>query len=207
MSNTTAQNAFNPELKKQLDSICRSDQKYREILSDEISDSLKKDSIAKALNIPANNLINGIWKVQNSLDSSNLIFVENIILKYGYPGKTLVGEKTGEAAWNVIQHSSKIDKYLDVIKTAAEKKELPFKLYAMMYDRYLANKKMEQIYGSQIVMVHLKNGQSDWYVWPIRDPAKVNELRKKAGFEKTVEEIAKGLGVEYSIIKMSDIKL
>jgi hypothetical protein len=45
--------------------------------------------------------------------------VEDIIMKFGYPGRTLVGEETCDAAWNVIQHSVKIDKYLEVIKKAA----------------------------------------------------------------------------------------
>jgi hypothetical protein len=205
--NANGQNSFDPQLKKQLDSVSRSDQKYRGILSNGISDSVKNDSLAKAFNIPAKNVIDHLWKLQNSIDSSNLVFVENIFLKYGYPGRSLVGAATCEAAWNVIQHSRKIDKYIGLIKNATTKKELPFKLYAMMYDRYLVAKKKKQIYGSQIVMLHLKNGKTDWYVWPIKDPVKVNKLRKKAGFDKSVEANAKSLDVDYSIIKMSDLKI
>ena len=205
--NANGQNSFNPELKKQLDSVFQLDQKYRGILSNGISDSIKNDSIAKAFNIPTKNVICSIWKLQNSIDSSNLVFVEAIIQKYGYPGKTLVGTETCKAAWDVIQHSPKIDKYVALIKIAADKKELPFKLYAMMFDRYLVGNKKEQIYGSQIVMVHLKNGKNDWYVWPIKNPGKVNRLRRKAGFEKSVEGNAKSLDVDYKIIRMCDIKL
>jgi hypothetical protein len=205
--NTNGQNSFDPQLKKQLDSVWRSDQKYREMLSNGISDPVKNDSLAKAFNIPAKNVINNLWKLQNSIDSSNLVFVENIFQKYGYPGKSLVGAGTCEAAWNVIQHSNKIDKYINLIKNAANKKELPFRLYAMMYDRYLVNNKKEQIYGSQVVMLHLKNGEIGWYVWPIKKPAKVNKLRRQAGFDKSVEENAKSLDVDYRIIKMSDVKI
>ena len=191
----------------QLDSAWQLDQKYRELLSNGISNSLIKDSISKSLNIPPEQVTNTLWKLQNSIDSTNLIFVEAILLKYGYPGKTLVGEETSEAAWNIIQHSQKIDQYLQLIRNAATKKELPFKLYAMMYDRYLVNHKKEQIYGTQIKLVHLKNGQNGWFVWPIKNPQQVNSLRRKAGFNQSVEENAKRLDVDYSVIKISDLRL
>ena len=96
-----------------------------------------------------------------------------------HPGKTMVGPGTCEAAWNIIQHSPKIDQHLGLIKRAATKKELPFKLYAMMFDRYLVNLKREQIYGSQVVLIRFKNGQRGWFVWPVRNPKKVNKLSQK----------------------------
>ena len=203
----SAQNLYNPELKKQLDSVWQLDQKYREVLSNGIPDSLKKDSMAKSLNISPGNLVNTLWRLQNAIDSSNLIFVEKILFKYGYPGKTMVGPGTCEAAWNIIQHSPKIDQHLGLIKRAATKKELPFKLYAMMFDRYLVNLKREQIYGSQVVLIRFKNGQRGWFVWPVRNPKKVNKLRRGAGFDQTVEENAKRLDVDYSVIKISDLQL
>jgi len=141
----------------------------------------------------------------NSIDSSNLVFVEGVIMKFGYPGRTLVGESTCEAAWNVIQHSSEIDKYIGIIKKAAMEKELPFRLYAMMYDRFLVNHNREQVYGTQVCMLKLKNGERGWFVYPIKNPGNVNRLRIKAGFEQSVEENAKRLHVEYKVIKVSDI--
>lgn len=197
---------YNAALKKQLDSVWQRDQQYREILSNGIADSTQKDSLAKALHLPANSIINALWKLQNAIDSADIIFIEGVFVRYGYPGKTLVGLPTNEAAWNVVQHSVKIDKYLPLIKKEAEQKELPFKLYAMMYDRYLVEHKQEQVYGSQITMLHLKTGENDWFVWPIKNPEKVNQLRKQAGFTETVEENAKRLDVVYRVIKMGEIK-
>jgi len=181
------------KLKNQLDSVLQLDQKYREILSNGISDSTQQDSIATSLGIEPKSVIKTLWKLQHSIDSSNLVFVEDVIMKFGYPGRTLVGEETCDAVWNVIQHSSKIDRYLDIIKKAATEKELPFRLYAMMYDRYLMNHKKEQIYGTQVSFLHLKNGESGWFVYPIKNPRKVNKLRRKAGFDQSVEENAKRL--------------
>ena len=203
---TYGQSVKDVNLKNQLDSVLRLDQKYREILSNGISDK-EEDSIAKSLNVEPNNIIGRLWLLQNSIDSSNFVFIQAIIAKYGYPGKTLVGEESCDAAWNVIQHSTMIDKYIDTIKRAAKKNELPFRLFAMMYDRYLLNHKKEQIYGTQISMLHLKDGESGWFVYPIKNPKRVNKLRKKAGFDLSVEANAKRLGVEYRVIKISDIKI
>jgi len=199
------QSEIDVRLKNQLDSVMQLDQKYREILSNGIADSIQQDSIARSLNVDPESIIKTLWKLQNSIDSSNLVFVENVIMKFGYPGRTLVGEETWDAAWNVIQHSSKIDKYLGIIKKAATEKELPFRLYAMMYDRYLVNHKKEQMYGTQVSMLHLKNGETDWFVYPIKNPKKVNKLRRRAGFDQSVEENAKRLDVEYRVIKISEI--
>lgn len=204
---TQGQSVLNLKLKNQLDSVMQLDQKYREILSKGTMNSTQQDSLAKALQVEPKSVIKTLWKLQNTIDASNLVFVEDVISKFGYPGKTLVGEETGAAAWNVIQHSAKIDKYLGLIKKAATKKELPFKLYAMMYDRYLVEHKTAQIYGTQISMLHLKNGESGWFVYPIKNPGKTNKLRRKAGFDQSVEENAKRLDVEYRVIKISEIKM
>ncbi len=112
------------------------DQKYREALMLMMTDTSKTDSLAKTLNITRKNLNDELWKRQLSIDSANVEFVENIFQRYGYPGKSLVGTPTNETAWYVIQHSFKISKYLNLMKDAAKKNELPFRLVAMMEDRY-----------------------------------------------------------------------
>lgn len=171
----------------------------------DLTDSIKSDSIAKALNIPLNSLSNSLWQKQTTIDSANLIFVELIIKKYGYPGKTLVGTPANESAWYVIQHSPKIEKYINLIKQAADKKEIPFYLYAMTEDRYLLGQGKEQVYGTQATRRTLKSGKTEEFIWPIKDPRYVNDRRKKAGFEQTVEENAKRLGVKYRVVLISEI--
>ena len=69
------------------------------------------------------------------------------------------------------------------------------------------NHKKEQIYGTQVSFLHLKNGESGWFVYPIKNPRKVNKLRRKAGFDQSVEENAKRLDAEYRVIKISEIKM
>lgn len=192
-------------LKKQLDSIMVLDQQYRAALM-EMTDPLKRDSMAKAFSIPKNELESRMWEWQNKIDSSNLRYIEGIFQQFGYPGKSRVGIPANEVAWFVIQHSDKIQEYIPLIREAGEKKELPFRLVAMMEDRYLVGQNKEQIYGTQVTCQPLKNGKKECFVWPIRDPEKVNERRRKAGFDQTVEENAKRLGTVYRMVKLSEVK-
>ncbi|WPU99524.1 DUF6624 domain-containing protein [Mucilaginibacter sp. cycad4] len=201
-----AQQKFNPVLKKQLDSVLALDQKYRDTLTWLMTPG-KSDSVLKAISMSSGRAMSHYWGLQNRIDSANVVFVEQLFKKYSYPGKTLVGEPTNEAAWYVIQHSPKINQYMPLMKTAAENKELPFRLYAMMLDRQLMNEGKEQIYGSQATSKPLRNGQKvGYYVWPIKDAATVNERRKQAGFDQTVEENAKRLGIDYKVVKIEDVK-
>lgn len=200
-----AQNKYNPILKKQLDSVMVLDQKYRDTLTLLMTPD-KANVTTKAMGMTIAAATNHYWKLQNAIDSTNTLFVEAIFKRYGYPGKTLVGDNTNEAAWYVIQHSKKIDDYIPMIKEAAEAHELPFKLYAMMLDRYLMNKNQEQIYGTQATMRKLKaSGKSEWFIWPIKNPETVNQRRKEAGFPDTVEENAKRMDIAYKVVRLSDI--
>nr|WP_294790744.1 DUF6624 domain-containing protein [uncultured Mucilaginibacter sp.] len=200
-----AQKQINLPLKKQLDSVMALDQKYREILT-YLAQPTKRDSVAKSLALTVNEANMHYWKLQNHIDSSNLAFIERVFDKYGYPGKTLVGSPTNESAWNLIQHSNKIDRYLPLIKKAAEENELPFSLYAMMLDRQLMNEGKEQVYGTQAMTKKLKNGKVESFIWPIKNPNQVNRLRKEAGFATTVEENAKRFNIVYQVVAIDEVK-
>jgi len=182
------------------------DQKYREALMLMMTDTSKTDSLAKTLNITRKNLNDELWKRQLSIDSANVEFVENIFQRYGYPGKSLVGTPTNETAWYVIQHSFKISKYLNLMKDAAKKNEISFRLVAMMEDRYLMNEGKEQIYGTQGTSRLLKNGKKENIIWPIQNPEQVNQRRKQAGFDQTVEDNAKRPGIVYRVVKLSEVQ-
>jgi len=174
---------FDAQLKKKLDSIMVMDQKYRS-------------------NFDFNN-----WNKQLKIDSSNIAFVERLIAERGYPGQSMVGPEAGKSVWYVLQHSNKIEKYIDTIELAAKRKELPFRLYAMMLDRHLMYQNKPQIYGTQGST--LKNGFN--FIWPIENPDSVNERREEF-FGDTVEQSARGLFGEdfefrnYSIEEIENLK-
>ncbi len=206
-----AQKKINENLKRELDSIMKSDQILREYINFDTSEGRKQEIVKELGRENDPNFRKGIWLEMKKRDSLNLIKIEEIIKQYGYPGKSLVGEPTNIAAWYVIQHSSKIGEYLLMIEQEAKKKEIPFTYFAKMQDRYLTQQGKEQIYGTQGQMKQITNketGKKEFfnYVSPIQNPAKVNDRRKKAGFTTTVEENAKVMGMEYKVYTLDEIK-
>jgi len=200
------QKPVNIALKHKLDSVMVLDQKYRDTLTQLMMPAQQK-RIAAELKMSVAQANKHYWKLQGHLDALNLIFLEKLFVKYGYPGKSMVGSPANESAWYIIQHSPKISKYLPIIKRAAEHSELPYHLYAMMLDRYLMDNNKEQIYGSQGAYRTLKNGKTGWIIWPVKDAKHVNARRKKAGFDNTVEEYAGSLEIKYRNVSLKEVVL
>lgn len=209
ISFSQAQSKINQNLKIELDSILKSDQIFREYIDSETTENRKLE-ILKVTGYSKEKLLQNTWGIINKQDSINLVKVERIIAEYGYPGKTLVGESTNEAAWNVIQHSDKIAKYFSLIEKAGADDEIDFTKVAMMQDRLLCSQGKEQIYGTQAAgrkIINKETGKEEFfkYILPINNPEEVNELRKKAGFTSTVEENAKRMEIEYKVYTLVEI--
>ncbi len=200
----------NPRLKHELDSIHAVDQRWRNMMFNPRI-SRRPDSLARALGVTRESLPTYIPGQLLRTDSTNQVRMKAILKQYGYPGKTLVGTPTNEAAWFVIQHSANIESYLPLIKKAANKGELPFYLYAQMLDRQLMRDGREQRYGTQAMGYNVLNtatGRREAqppFIWPIEDAAGVNERRKKAGFEDTVEQEAADMGIPYRVLTLKDV--
>jgi len=200
--NCFAQSQINLKLKARLDTILQRDQGVREFFDTETSEK-RKDTIALLLGYPKDTLQKlGMMTMMSRTGPADIAKVEGIIAQYGYPGKTLVGEPTNTAVFFVIQHSNKIAKYYPLIEEAGKKGELPFNYVALMLDRKLMNEHKEQLYGTQMVTIRITDAKTGnkrmfSYVVPITDAANVNQRRKEAGFDLTVEQNAKRLGVVY----------
>lgn len=119
-----SQTKINEDLKKELDNILVQDQIFREYIDDQTTD-LRKQEISKIVSYPKDYLDNNIWSLITKTDSVNLLKVEKIVLKYGYPGRSMVGEPTNTAVFLVIQHSPKISKYYPLIEEAGKNREIP----------------------------------------------------------------------------------
>ena len=196
-----AQTKPNARLKHELDSIYEVDQRYRAML---FNPRLNRnpDSLAAALGVAKPALNAAIMDRMQRTDATNSERVQAILKQYGYPGKSLVGTPTNAAAWYVIQHEpALIPQYLPMMKLAVDKDELPFSRYAMMLDRQLQGQGKEQLYGTQVIGY---NGQPP-FVWPIQQPAQVNQRRKQAGFKDTVEENSALMGVTYKVLTLEDV--
>lgn len=205
-----AQKQFNAGLKRELDSLYTLDQRWRSLMFDPRLNR-QPDSVAAALGVKRGDLPNYLALQMLRTDSANMVRVRAIIKQYGYPGESLVGEPSNEAAWYIIQHSGDIKSYLPLIKTAAKRGELPFRLYAQMLDRQLMRDGKEQLYGTQAMGYNPVNAATGVresqppFVWPIKDEPKVNERRKQAGFSTTVEQNAAILGIKYRVVTLQEV--
>jgi hypothetical protein len=195
-----AQSPLNLRLRHELDSIRVQDWHYRKILS-RLREG-QDDSLAAALHLPPDQIVSYARTHMQRADSSNIRRVEDIIWRYGYPGKTLVGRPTNEAAWYIIQHSDKIAQYLIWVQGAAEAGEIPFYRYAQMLDRKLMDDGQEQVYGTQwagyTVLDHATGRpHTIALIWPIKDASKVDKRRREAGFATTLAQSAAKIGIPY----------
>ncbi len=131
-------------------------------------------------------------------DSANQVKMKFILLRYGWLPKSKIGEKASDAIFYVIQHADTnlIKTNLPTLKKLAKQDEAWKTHAAMMEDRLLMYRKKKQVYGTQAASNAFTKGKM--VVWPIEISKKVNQRRKKAGFEMTVEENAKRLGATYN---------
>ncbi|KAA3624936.1 MAG: DoxX family protein [Flavobacterium sp.] len=193
-----------PELKKTLDSIATLDQRYRKLMYLETEEE-REQAATEAGFKEADYTIGTLWAKQAVIDSLNMNYIAGIFDTRGYPGKSMVGD-ANTAAWYVLQHNpSHIEQYLPMIKEAGQEGEIPFRLVAMMEDRYLMGKGEPQIYGTQGMTYDDERGD---LIWPIANPEGVNERRKEAGFDTTIEAYAKNLfgeDFEYKVLTMEDV--
>lgn len=85
------------------------------------------------------------------IDASNVKRLKEIILQYGYPGKTLVGYDYNYIAFFIIQHSNyefQIN-LLPTLEEAVSNNELDEGLLPALYDRISLQKNGTQKYGTQ----------------------------------------------------------
>jgi TonB family protein len=169
--------SYNKKLVVQLDTILQTDQQYR---------SIKNAS-------PQQDEIN--MHKQGVIDIANLAKVEKIIARYGYPGKSIVGEKHQSTVFLVIQHNDTEtqQKYLPLLTAAAEKGELRASSLAILIDRVRTGRGQKQLYGSQ-----LHETKSGIKLYPIEDEAKVNMRRAKVGLQP-LEVYLKDWKINYKV--------
>ncbi|NRT10732.1 hypothetical protein [Flavobacterium sp. 14A] len=131
--------------------INKDDQIFRRLYFFKDDYESKSDSLKKLFKVDDIGLKEILVKSMMKNDSINLLKIEKIIQKYGYPGKSLVGETESDVAWEVIQHATfeTRKKYLNLLKSTADKNEIRFTLYALTLDRVLMEENKLQKYGSQ----------------------------------------------------------
>lgn len=119
----------------------------------------------------------------NALHTSKLLEdLDNIILKFGYPGKTLTGSEYAIAFSIISSASIKYkEKHYDLIIEAANLGELDWSDVAFFVDKVKVAKKEKQVYGTQYK--YDENLKKIFY-YPVEDSDKMNERRKKVGLKE-----------------------
>lgn len=121
---------------------------------------------------------------------SNAARLTRIIERYGWPGKSLVGEEGAEAAWLIAQHAIGdppfMRRCLSLLQRAGRDDEAPLWQAAMLEDRIRMFEGRRQIYGSQFQQD--ENGEMIPY--PIGNPEEVDERRRAVGLPPLQEKWA-----------------
>jgi TonB family protein len=181
MSGNLNAQSLNKELMLQLDSIGRTDQLYRSKAAQLAARTPQEDD---------RNM-----RKQDSIDAKNLAKIDKIIARYGYPGKSLVGEKYMSVAFMVVQHAEPEarEKYLPLMLDASKRGELRASSVAIMIDRSKVDKREKQVYGSQ-----LHETPQGVKINPIEDEANVN-VRRAAVRLPPLEQYLKEWNIKYKV--------
>jgi hypothetical protein len=121
------------------------------------------------------------YRSLNNLNSLKVLSdIDNIIQKFGYPGKTLVGNQS-PIIFSIISNFTiqYKEKYYDVITSAADEGELDWSDVAFFVDKVKVAKKEKQLYGTQFVIK-----ENNILYYPIEDKGLLNERRIKKGLEE-----------------------
>ncbi|MFO7593394.1 MAG: DUF6624 domain-containing protein [Pseudomonadota bacterium] len=115
------------------------------------------------------------------LHENNIARLKEIIVEYGWPGKSLVGLEGAKAAWIIAQHGTQDQEFMKrsllLLKEAVAEGEAKGWCLAYLQDRMLTMTGKPQIYGTQ----HDFDGNGIAHPLPIAEPDKVDMLREELG--------------------------
>ena len=182
---------LNQTLRSELLKMQNDDQKYRDEVDKIRATSLTADEKQKQ--------VAARMEKQETLDKRNLRRLVQIIDKYGWPGRSLVGKEGALTAFLIIQHAELEDqkKYFPMLKEAVRRGEANQDYAALLEDRILMREGKKQIYGSQL---HFNEVTKKLELWPIEDEENVDARRASVGLEPLAEYV-KRFGLEYKPLK------
>lgn len=124
-------------------------------------------------------MINVVWELKEKLNQQNLLRLKEILDKEGWPKSSEVRGYAAQTVFLIIQHSDleTQQKYLPLMKEAAEKGEADKGSLALLIDRVNLGEGKQQIYGSQI----FRHDDGSFYVKDLFEPEYVNQRRKEVG--------------------------
>ena len=140
-------------------------------------------------------VVMALWELKRRINEQNVADLEAIISRNGWPKISQVGRQAASAAFLIVQHSNDTlqRKYLPTLKQLCEEQEAAWPDYALMYDRIQTSANMPQRYGSQ---VRYNDALKKYELFPLEDPAKVDQWRAEAGLGPLKDYVARW-GIEW----------
>ena len=185
---------LNKDLQAELIKMGREDQKYR------IKWQAEMDKMPAAERINPHNKAAALMEKQGQIDRKNLARLIEIVQRYGWPGRSLVGEKASSAAFLIIQHAelAQQEKFLPLLKASVAAGDANAIEAATLEDRVLVGQGKKQRYGTQVHFGPETGGK--WVLQPIEDEEGVDQRRAAIGMEPLATYL-KMFGIEYKPIK------
>jgi hypothetical protein len=139
-----------------------------------------------------------LFRQMRGIDSTNQVYVRHLLTTTGWPARSQVGDTAAHTVYLVVQHSSRalIKQQLPALRKLVRQGEARATDAATMEDRLQMFSGKKQRYGTQAASWVRSDGTQ--VIWPIQQPARVNELRRQQGFSTTVEQNAAELGALYN---------
>ena len=141
-------------------------------------------------------ILPALWELKKKINKENLNRLIEIINTKGWPKKSVVKEDAATTAFLIIQHADleTQQKYLPIMKEAANNGEADWSSLALLIDRVNLGEGKEQIYGSQIY----RNEDGSFYVKDLEEPEYVNQRRKEVGLGP-IEDYLSRYGIEWTV--------
>lgn len=154
-----------------------------------LSDLLTQDERTRAELAATGELFDGYHPSMAEVHAKNAAALELIMDEFGWPGKSLVGEKGAETAWIILQHAIGNPKLqrrcLPLLQAAADAGEIPRYQPAYLEDRICCFEERPQRYGTQLDWD--ENGELS--PLPLEDPDRVDDYRDNVGLGPLDERV------------------
>lgn len=158
-------------------------------LQQEICQMVKNDQRLRK-RFAKGNLSKKLAKSIAECDKKNTQRAKKIINKYGWPTFKLVGKKSSNDFWLIIQHADSDLKFqkrcLKLLEMTARKKQAHLKNFAYLTDRILVSEGKKQKFGTQYIIKKNK-----FIPKPIKEEKKVNKRRAMVGLGPIEEQTKK----------------
>jgi CubicO group peptidase (beta-lactamase class C family) len=179
-----AQTIENPALSKLIDELAAEDQKpYQKLQKGEITTEQAEKEFREATR-------------------RNYVELKKIVEEYGFPTFRMVGERSSNNFWMMVQHSDFDvefqERVLKLMLEAVKAKNASAQNYAYLVDRVRINRNQPQLYGTQLTVVDANKG---YELKPVENPAQLDRRRAEIGLPPVKEYLEKSNRIFFELNK------